>query len=72
MYLKKYSPLQLRYDRKNKKIFENYEVKNFGESKGTTYDRVIIYPTKAMLNWVLKDTEINKFDVKCKFYVAIT
>ncbi|EOA6326668.1 UvrD-helicase domain-containing protein [Enterococcus faecalis] len=72
LYLKKYSPLQLRYDRKNKKIFENYEVKNFGESKGTTYDRVIIYPTKAMLNWVLKDTEINKFDVKCKFYVAIT
>ncbi len=71
-YLIKYSPLQLRYDRKTIKINPNYEVKNFGESKGATYDRVLIYPTKRMLDWILKDEEINSFEIRCKFYVATT
>ncbi|GBD62427.1 UvrD-helicase domain-containing protein [Tetragenococcus halophilus] len=71
-YLAEYSPLQLRYNRRTKKINTNYAVKNFGESKGTTHDRVLIYPTKKMLNWILKGVEIDSFEVKCKFYVAIT
>src|SRR5690606_4489097 len=43
-YIKEYSPMQLRYS-KTIKINELYESKNFGESKGSTYDRVLIYPT---------------------------
>lgn len=71
-YMKKYEPLQLRYDRKTKKISSKYPVKNFGESKGATYERVIIYPTKKMLDWLLKDIPISNFETKCKFYVAVT
>lgn len=71
-YLKEYLPLQLRYNRNTKKINTDYEVKNFGESKGLTYDRVLIYPTQKMLKYVLEDDEIDSFEVKCKFYVAIT
>lgn len=71
-YIEKYKPLQLRYNRRTKKINSNFEVKNFGESKGTTYDRVIIYPTKKMLKWILDGERINNFEARCKFYVAIT
>lgn len=80
-YLKKYNPVQLRWDRR-KNVNENYSVYNFGESKGQTYDRVLIYPTPNMIDWI-KD---NSFDFKRtkkgkkeniigareKFYVAIT
>ncbi|WP_322790715.1 UvrD-helicase domain-containing protein [Sedimentibacter hydroxybenzoicus] len=71
-YLKKYSPLQLRYDRKTKKVNPNYDVKNFGESKGATYNRVLIYPTKKMLDWIIKGEKIDSFEIKCKLYVAVT
>jgi len=71
-YIKKYEPLQLRYDRRTKKVHSGYKVKNFGESKGATYNRVIIYPTKKMSDWILADTPITSFEIKCKFYVAIT
>lgn len=71
-YIEKYKPLQLRYDRRTKNIHPAFEVKNFGESKGATYERVIIYPTKKMLDWMLKGTNINSFEVRCKFYVAVT
>lgn len=70
-YLVEYSPTQLRYSR-TKKVHSNYEVKNFGESKGTTRDRVLIYPTQKISNWLLDDKSLDKFDIKCKFYVAVT
>lgn len=71
-YLEKYNPMQLRYDRKNKKINPKYRVKNFGESKGATYDRVVIYPTKAIIDFILLGKPISDFGTKCKFYVALT
>lgn len=71
-YIEKYSSLQLRYDRRTKKIHPDFKVKNFGESKGATYERVVIYPTKKMLDWILKGTQIDSFEIKCKFYVAVT
>jgi DNA helicase-2/ATP-dependent DNA helicase PcrA len=71
-YLETYKPLQLRYDRRTKGIHSGYDIKNFGESKGATFDRVVIYPTKKMLDWVLSDKPISSFEIKCKFYVAIT
>lgn len=70
-YLKEFSPTQLRYSRA-RKVNSDYEVKNFGESKGTTYDRVIIYPTPKILDWVLTNKDINSFEARCKFYVAVT
>lgn len=80
-YLEKYKPVQLRWDVR-KRVNDKYPVFNFGESKGQTHDRVLIYPTSKMIDWV-KD---NSFDftkkvngriekiigVREKFYVAIT
>ncbi|MFN8250241.1 MAG: hypothetical protein U0V75_00060 [Ferruginibacter sp.] len=58
--------------------------KNFGDSKGLTYDRVIIYPTKTIANYLLDGKLVKKvknkkgvveeqdaFDI-AKFYVALT
>ncbi|HOF17124.1 MAG TPA: UvrD-helicase domain-containing protein [Bacteroidales bacterium] len=80
-YLKKYNPVQLRWNRQIN-VNENYSVYNFGESKGQTYDRVLIYPTSIMINWI-KDNSFdfkrtkngkqeNIIGVREKFYVAIT
>ena len=70
-YLKKYNPMQLRCQR-TRKVNPNYRVKNFGESKGATYERVLIYPTQKILDWILEGRNIDSFETKCKFYVAIT
>lgn len=70
-YLKNYSPTQLRYSRA-KRVNPNYEVKNFGESKGSTRERVLIYPTQKILDWLLDNKDFKSFELKCKFYVAVT
>lgn len=70
-YLQKFKPVQLR-DNKSTKVNENYKVMNFGEAKGLSFDRVLIYPTLPFIKW-LKD---NKFELaetsRSKLYVAIT
>ncbi|MBC1811258.1 UvrD-helicase domain-containing protein [Listeria booriae] len=70
-YLKEFSPTQLRFSRA-KKVNLDYEVKNFGESKGATRDRVLIYPTKKITDWLFDNSRLDNFEIKCKFYVAIT
>ncbi|WP_220271268.1 UvrD-helicase domain-containing protein [Sphingobacterium spiritivorum] len=71
-YLQKYQPIQLRNDSREKKIKENYRVMNFGESKGLSFDRVLIYPTKPFLDW-LKDNSTQLAETsRSKLYVAIT
>lgn len=43
-----------------------------GGSKGLTFDKVIIYPTKDMKAW-LRDKEIElRTTTKAKLYIAIT
>jgi DNA helicase-2/ATP-dependent DNA helicase PcrA len=70
-YLKKYKPMQLRYNKKT--VVKSYcSVKNYGEAKGRTYDRVLIYPTKTISDWLFKNKEISSNETKCKFYVAVT
>ena len=49
---------------------------NFGKSKGLSFDRVLIYPTKSgnnnMISW-LKDRRIELTnETRAKFYVAVT
>ncbi len=56
-YLKEYSPTQLRYSR-TKKVNPNYEVMNFGESKGTTRDRVLISPTQKKSDWLFNGKKL--------------
>lgn len=69
-YLAKYQPLQLRTDRR-KQVNDDYTVMNFGESKGLGFDRVLIYPTKPILDFILKNKNLNGTS-RAKFYVAIT
>lgn len=71
-YLQQYKPMQLR-DKRTININENYKVMNFGESKGLSFDRVLIYPTTPMLKW-FKDIQSEELkDIsRSKLYVAIT
>lgn len=73
LFLNQYNDsIQLRHSILTKRIDHNFKVMNFGESKGMTFDSVLIYPTQPMIKWIedhnekLEDTSINKF------YVAVT
>ncbi len=70
-YLKKYNPVQLR-DSKKKIVNENFMVMNFGESKGLSFDRVLIYPTKPFSDWFLNNESDLAETSRSKLYVAIT
>lgn len=70
VYLAKYQPLQLRTDRR-KPVNINFPVMNFGESKGLGFDRVLIYPTKPILDFILRNKHFDGAS-RAKFYVAIT
>ena len=70
-YLESYNPVQLRYSIKvdtNK----NYEAVNFGDSKGLTFNRVLIYPTEKFVKWLINNNYDLKPTSRSKFYVAIT
>ena len=65
-YCKMYSPTILRF---NKAIYPEW---NYGKSKGLSFDRVLIYPTDKIREY-LKEGNIPKIEtVKAKFYVALT
>lgn len=70
-YLSIYQPMQLRESRK-RKVNINYPVMNFGESKGLTFERVLIYPTAAMIQWIFDHEKELKNQSRSKFYVAVT
>lgn len=70
-YLEKYAPIQLR-DNIRTKVNEKYQVLNFGKSKGLTRERVIIYPSGPMIQWLKNhDSDISKA-ARAKLYVALT
>jgi DNA helicase-2/ATP-dependent DNA helicase PcrA len=70
-YLQKYNPVQLR-DSRSVSIKRNYNTINFGESKGLTLERVLIYPTQPFIRWI----NDNNFELpptsRSKLYVALT
>lgn len=70
-YLSKFNPIQLRWSI-NKEVHPNYKVLNFGESKGKTFDRVLIYPTKEMETWIYNNGHELAAETRAKLYVAIT
>ncbi len=73
VYLTYCEPLQLRNSRDPKKIIENlHPIMNFGESKGLSFDRVLIYPTKPFLEWLKNNTSELASVSRSKLYVAIT
>jgi DNA helicase II / ATP-dependent DNA helicase PcrA len=70
-YLKTYLPVQLRENMKTL-VNENYAVMNFGESKGLSFDRVLIYPTNPILKWLVNRGSELASTSRSKFYVALT
>lgn len=70
-YLEKYKPLQLIWN-KNTKVNSQFPVINFGQSKGKTFDRVVIYPTASIKKWICNNESVLKDTVRSKFYVALT
>ena len=69
-YLTRYNSFQL-IDKINVPINTNFSVFNFGKSKGLTLQRVLIYPTDTMMDWLFKGKDLQN-GTKCKFYVALT
>lgn len=70
-YLDRYHPVQLRYSIE-KNVNQKYPCYNFGESKGKSFERVVIYPTKDIKKWILNHSSQLSDLVRAKFYVAIT
>lgn len=70
-YLKEHDAVQLRFNIR-KRIEDDYTVKTFGDSKGLSFGRVLIYPTQAFINW-LKDNNTDLAPTtRSKYYVAVT
>ncbi|MDD5057263.1 MAG: UvrD-helicase domain-containing protein [Sideroxydans sp.] len=70
-YLSRFTPIQLR-DSVKTPVSDDFEVLNFGKSKGLTLDRVVIYPSKPMVDWLKdKDAELTQA-ARAKLYVALT
>ncbi|MGL5647607.1 MAG: UvrD-helicase domain-containing protein [Clostridium sp.] len=70
-YLKKYNPVQIKWNNRVK-IDEKYCSINFGNSKGLSFDRVLIYPTKDMKEWFSNNNTNLKEETRAKLYVGIT
>ncbi len=70
-YLSAFTPVQLRWSASTK-CSAKYPSRNFGESKGATFDRVIIYPTKDMKKWIKNNSFLLKNETRSKLYVALT
>lgn len=70
-YLFKYHPMQLRHNVRAK-TDKNHPSQNFGQSKGRTYDRVIIYPTEDMRGWLKNNNAKLAEETRAKLYVAVT
>lgn len=69
-YVATYSPVILRHS-VTTRVTEGAEVLNFGQAKGITRDRVLIYPTKPIAEW-LRNGKALTDDAACRLYVAIT
>lgn len=69
-YLRRYRPTQLR-DKITVPVNSLYDVYNFGESKGLTFKRVLVYPTKPIIDWVKNNSSDLAFQSRSKFYVAV-
>lgn len=68
-YIKQHQPFLLKYDKRTKTGV--HTALNIGLSKGRTYDRVLVFPTKNMVQFVNTKDNTKAGDIS-KLYVAIT
>jgi DNA helicase-2/ATP-dependent DNA helicase PcrA len=70
LYLNEFNPVQLRHSSKTK-VNTNHSVYTFGKSKGLTFDRVLIYPTNPIIQWLVSSTNLADTS-RAGLYVAMT
>ena len=68
-YVEEHRPQVLRWDKRADT--QGLAALNIGVSKGSTYDRVLIFPTKPMLAY-LESRDLAKFKSREELYVAVT
>lgn len=68
-YINMHGPVILRYSKAIDAL--GYPATNIGTTKGRTFDRVLIFPTKPMVEYLLSG-DISKAGDKSKLYVAVT
>lgn len=68
-YIKKYSPQVLRYNRKE--TCGGLQALNYGESKGLSFDRTVIFP-HGPLRTVIETGDFSKLKEPSNLYVAVT
>lgn len=66
IYYNYYKPVVLKYDKST--CTQNYPSLNFGQCKGMTFERVLIYPNKTLLKFINGE----KLSSPSKYYVAVT
>ncbi len=71
-YLNEFNPVQLRWDSRTALVNKDFSVYNLGESKGMTFDRVLIFPTQPMLDWLVNHENELKNSAMARFYVGTT
>ncbi|WP_246638658.1 UvrD-helicase domain-containing protein [Rhizobium binae] len=71
-YLKTGRPVQLRWSSAVKVASAALPSLTFGRSKGLGFDRVIIYPTKEMMDWLKGAQSALKAETRAKLYVGLT
>lgn len=70
-YMSKFQPVQLRHNIRAA-TDGRFKSENFGQSKGKTYDRVVIYPTEDMRSWLKNRRTKLADETRAKLYVAVT
>lgn len=70
-YIERFSPIQLKWSN-SVEVSKAVKSMNFGECKGLTFDRVLIYPTTDMKKWLLDNSSNLQPSTRAKFYVALT
>ncbi|MDZ8117518.1 UvrD-helicase domain-containing protein [Pontiella agarivorans] len=70
-YIEEFHPTQLRWS-SAVQCRENAPAMNFGESKGLSFERVLIYPTEKMVGWIKDNSYDLKNETRAKLYVGVT
>jgi len=68
-YVEEYSPTVLRWDKRANT--QGLAAMNFGQSKGSTFDRVLIFPTQPMVKYY-RTRKPEQAGDRAKLYVAVT
>lgn len=71
-YLVFHKATQLRLRIDSKGVVPGFEVINIGKSKGLEFDRVLLFPTKDMVKWLMGENISLADKTKSQLYVALT